>query len=251
MSRKIKLHSLHFLFQIFSFLADKTGGWRLFVKPKLIIGSLILSLGFTACNTKSNNSTTSNSTSAKDSNNIESLTECYAPIAENNLDTIEKNISTKKTRDIKNNNIDSKADSIDSFILSLKPDKIIVEIDTAEQYEIISTCYKVIENDSNSIYEVVEQMPEFQGGEREMFKFIGSNIKYPSNIGEVQGRVICRFIVEKDGKIGKIEVVRSVYPDLDKEAIRIIRSMPKWIPGKQNGLNVNVWFMLPINFKLQ
>jgi protein TonB len=214
-------------------------------------------LGFTACNTKSNNSNTSNSISAKDSNNIESLTECYSPVQDKFSDTIINNSSNKK-----NKLSNSLTPSYDNEAKARKKDSLKKISSTKAKNElnetIVSfvTCYEVVDvpnitTDSNSIYDIVEQMPEFQGGESEMFKFIGSNIKYPSNIGEVQGRVICRFIVEKDGKIGKIEVVRSVYPDLDKEAVRVIRSMPKWIPGKQNGKTTRVWYTLPINLKLQ
>jgi TonB family protein len=106
---------------------------------------------------------------------------------------------------------------------------------------------------TTNIYDVVDQMPQFPGGDNELFKFIAENLKGETPFGlcyvEIQGRVICRFVVEKDGSIGQVEVVRSLDPPMDKEAVRLIKSMPKWIPGKQNGKVVRVYFTLPINFK--
>ena len=180
MSRKIKLHSLHFLFQIFSFLADKTGGWKLFVKPKLIIGSLLLSV--TAYGQ-------------------------YIPQSTKNQQ--KQDINTKQ----------------DTSIIS----------------EEGVFCY------------VVETMPVFPGGEIELFKFLSENVKYPQSAikNNIQGRVILRFIVNYDGSIENIQVVRSVSPECDQEAIRVVKNMPKWTPGSQNGKNVSVWFTIPISFKLQ
>ncbi len=96
-------------------------------------------------------------------------------------------------------------------------------------------------------------MPQFPGGEQALFKFLNENIKYPVIAQEngIQGRVICQFVVNTDGSIVDIQVVRGVDPSLDKEAVRVIQSMPKWIPGKQRGKPVRVRFTLPINFKLQ
>lgn len=111
----------------------------------------------------------------------------------------------------------------------------------------------VTEVEEEKVFEVIEQMPTFPGGDAELFKFLSENIRYPVIAQEngIQGRVIVRFVVSKRGDVDRIEVVRSVESSLDKEAIRIVKSMPKWIPGKQNGENVSVWFTLPINFKLQ
>ena len=101
-------------------------------------------------------------------------------------------------------------------------------------------------------YEAVEQMPTFPGGEAELMKFMSENLKYPVIAQEngIQGRVILRFVVSKTGAIENIQVVRSVDPTCDKEAIRMVKSMPRWIPGKQNGNNVPVYFTLPVLFKL-
>ena len=98
----------------------------------------------------------------------------------------------------------------------------------------------------------VEQMPTFPGGEIEMQKFIRDNLRYPVVAQEagIQGRVTLRFVVSKTGTIEDIIVTRGIDPSCDKEAVRVVRSMPKWTPGKQNGLPVNVYFTLPITFRL-
>lgn len=99
----------------------------------------------------------------------------------------------------------------------------------------------------------VEQMPQFPGGDAELMKYIGSNLKYPTIAAEngVEGRVVIQFVVSKDGSISDVKVVRSLDPSCDKEAQRVVRSMPKWIPGKQNGRAVAVYYTLPVLFKLQ
>lgn len=99
----------------------------------------------------------------------------------------------------------------------------------------------------------VEQMPTFPGGEAEMQKFIREHLRYPVVAQEsgIQGRVTLRFVVSKTGAIENVTVVRGIDPSCDKEAVRVVQSMPKWIPGKQNGMNVPVYFNLPIQFKLQ
>ena len=110
------------------------------------------------------------------------------------------------------------------------------------------------EEEEEVIFVVVETMPEFPGGQQALFKFLSENVKYPVIAQEngIQGRVICQFVVNKDGSIVDIEVVRSGGdPSLDKEAVRVIKSMPKWKPGKQRGKPVRVKFTLPVNFKLQ
>lgn len=110
-----------------------------------------------------------------------------------------------------------------------------------------------IEEEDNVVFQVVETMPSFPGGDASLFKFLGENVKYPVIAQEngIQGRVICQFVVNKDGSIVDVEVVRPVDPSLDKEAIRVIKSMPKWSPGKQRGKSVRVKYTLPVNFKLQ
>ena len=110
------------------------------------------------------------------------------------------------------------------------------------------------EEEEEVIFVVVESMPEFPGGQQALFKYLSENVKYPVIAQEngIQGRVICQFVVNKDGSIVDIEVVRSGGdPSLDKEAVRVIKSMPKWKPGKQRGKAVRVKYTVPVNFKLQ
>jgi TonB family protein len=105
----------------------------------------------------------------------------------------------------------------------------------------------------NKVYETVEQMPEYPGGAVEMMKFLQRNIQYRANAAknEVEGGVILQFVVEKDGQIGDVKVVRSVDPELDAEAMRVVKSMPNFIPGRQDGKPVAVFYTIPISFKLQ
>ncbi|WP_165020524.1 MULTISPECIES: energy transducer TonB [unclassified Dysgonomonas] len=107
--------------------------------------------------------------------------------------------------------------------------------------------------DTDKPFVTVEQMPTFPGGEMEMHKFINENLKYPVVAQEtgVQGRVTIRFVVTKTGAISDVTVIRGIDPSCDKEAVRVVKAMPNWIPGKQNGLNVPVYFTLPIVFKLR
>lgn len=112
---------------------------------------------------------------------------------------------------------------------------------------------KVEEEDTEVVFMVVESMPSFPGGDAALFKYLSDNIKYPVIAQEsgIQGRVICQFVVNRDGSIVDIEVVRSVDRSLDAEAVRVIQSMPKWTPGKQRGKTVRVKYTLPVNFRLQ
>lgn len=108
------------------------------------------------------------------------------------------------------------------------------------------------EESSQQIFMVVEEMPEFPGGQAALMSFIAKSIKYPVVAQEngIQGRVTCSFVVNKDGSIVDAEVVRGIDPSLDKEALRVINTMPKWKPGKQRGKPVRVKFTVPINFRL-
>jgi len=112
----------------------------------------------------------------------------------------------------------------------------------------------VEEEEEEVVFVVVESMPEFPGGQQALFKYLSENVKYPVIAQEngIQGRVICQFVVNKDGSIVDVEVVRSGGdPSLDKEAVRVIKTMPKWKPGKQRGKPVRVKYTVPVNFKLQ
>lgn len=122
-----------------------------------------------------------------------------------------------------------------------------IDIADLEQHKVIA------EDIENKVFDVVEQQPQFPGGMSELMKFLSDNIVYPQIALEsgLQGRVIVQFVVNKNGEIVNIQVVKGVDPFLDKEAVRVINMMPKWIPGKQNGQAVNVKFTLPVNFKLK
>ena len=111
----------------------------------------------------------------------------------------------------------------------------------------------VSQEEEEKVYQVIEQMPQFPGGEGELLNYINRNIKYPVIAQEngVQGKVILRFVVSKTGMVDRVEVVRPLDPACDKEAIRVVKSLPKFIPGKQNGVNVAVWYTLPVTYKLE
>lgn len=102
------------------------------------------------------------------------------------------------------------------------------------------------------VYDVVEQMPSFVGGQSALMEYISNSLHYPIVAKEngVQGRVVVSFVVEKDGSLTDIKVTKSVDPSLDKEATRIVKSMPKWIAGKQNGINVRCKYNVSISFRL-
>lgn len=105
---------------------------------------------------------------------------------------------------------------------------------------------------NDMVFDVVEVMPQFPGGQIAMLQYLMKNIKYPEQVMKegIQGRVTVSFIVEKDGSISDVKPVLSVHPLLNKEAVRVVKSMPKWSPGKHNGKPVRVRFNLPVMFKL-
>lgn len=108
--------------------------------------------------------------------------------------------------------------------------------------------------DGEVVYKVVDQNPSFPGGNQALFRYLQENLKYPSiaQANGIQGRTLVSFVVEKDGSITNAQVVRSAGdPSLDREAVRIIRTMPRWRPGKIQGQEVRVQYTVPINFKLQ
>lgn len=192
MSRKIKLHTFNVLFQLFAYLADKTGGWRVFVRPKLLLGSLIVGLG----------------------------------------------LATPKTIQAQNQESSKKSqtDSIDSLKYNG------------------TLCYDTNIVDTTKIYTVIDQMPQFQGGDGELLNFITKNKRYPvvsCYENSISGKVICQFVVEKDGSVSDITIIRSLDPTCDKEAVRVLKLLPKFIPGKQNGQAVRVYYTIPVTFKME
>ena len=133
--------------------------------------------------------------------------------------------------------------------------EIVSEDNQNKVQDIVKVPIAPIEEDPDlvTVFRVVEKMPEFPGGTVELMKYLNSNVKYPIIAQEngIQGRVIVQFTVRRDGSIDDIEVVRSADPNLDKEAIRVIKSMPNWTPGEQRGKKVNCKFTVPVVFKLQ
>ena len=105
---------------------------------------------------------------------------------------------------------------------------------------------------TGKVYDLVDEMPSFPGGLEELYKWIDNNVQYPAVAWEngIEGRVILKFIVEKDGSLSDSTVIHSVHPMVDREALRLVGQMPKWNPGKRAGIPVRVRYCLPIKFKL-
>ena len=105
----------------------------------------------------------------------------------------------------------------------------------------------------DKVYDVCEQMPTYEGGDAALLKYLGENWKLPDEYKErgMQGRMVVGFIVEKDGSLTNVKVLRPVDIDLDAEVLRLVKGMPKWIPGRQNGKRVRVRYLLPIRICLQ
>ena len=118
----------------------------------------------------------------------------------------------------------------------------IVHVDVEEE--------EVVEQE---IFQIVEEMPSFPGGDQKMMEFVAKNIKYPQIAREtgVQGKVFVNFVVEPDGSVSNVKILRGIGGGCDEEAMRVVKSMPKWKPGKQRGKAVRVSYNLPVNFKLQ
>ena len=103
------------------------------------------------------------------------------------------------------------------------------------------------------IFQIVEEMPAYPGGDQKLMEYVAKNIKYPQIAREtgIQGRVFVGFVVEPDGSVSNVKVLRGIGGGCDEEAMRVVKNMPKWKPGKQRGKAVRVSYMLPVNFKLQ
>ena len=111
---------------------------------------------------------------------------------------------------------------------------------------------KRTEIDSDKVFSSVEEMPKFPGGDEALLKYVGMHLNYPKEAlrNNVQGKCILKFVVTKIGTIGKIKIVRSLSQECDEEAKRVVRTLPEFFPGRQNGRPVNVWYTLPVNFRL-
>ncbi len=127
-----------------------------------------------------------------------------------------------------------------------------VEADDDTQVEIVDLGDEE-EEEEPEIFFIVETMPEFPGGELGLRKYIATHVKYPNIAREngIEGKVYVRFCVTSKGTVEKVSIARGVDPILDKEALRVVKALPKWKPGEQRGKKVNVWYTVPINFQLQ
>ena len=134
---------------------------------------------------------------------------------------------------------------VDPFTLST--DNFKLKILTTEDNPV-----QILEKDNDSVYQIVEKMPQYTGGESAMMKYVSENIKYPEKAKDdgIQGRVFISFVVEKDGSVSNVKVVRGIGGGCDEEAARVIAGMPKWQPGMQKGKPVRVNYMMPVFFKL-
>lgn len=117
----------------------------------------------------------------------------------------------------------------------------------------VSAQKTVVAKKNQKVFDIVEQMPEYPGGQAALFEFISKNVKYPEDAvkKKVEGKVFVTFVVDTDGKITDVSLLRKVFPSLDAEAIRVISAMPNWIPGKQKGQVVRVKYTVPLIFRLK
>lgn len=115
----------------------------------------------------------------------------------------------------------------------------------------VSAQKTVVAKKNQKVFDVVEQMPEYPGGQAALIEYISNNVKYPDDAAKkkVEGKVFVTFVVDTDGKITDVSLLRKVFPSLDAEAIRVISGMPNWIPGKQKGQVVRVKYTVPIIFR--
>ena len=117
----------------------------------------------------------------------------------------------------------------------------------------VSAQKTVVAKKNQQVFDVVEKMPEYPGGQAALFEYLQKNVKYPADAEKkkVEGRVLVTFVVNTDGSITDIEVVRKTFPSLDAEAVRVISGMPKWKPGEQKGKKVRVKYSVPLIFRLK
>ena len=144
--------------------------------------------------------------------------------------------------------VDNEADVVETSVQGTEENHEAVAIK-----EVAKPMEEEVDDMDADFFIIVEEMPSFPGGQKALMEFMGKNIKYPTVSQEtgVQGKVIVQFVVDKDGSIINPTVVRSIDPYLDKEALRVIKSMPKWKPGMQRGKAVRVKYTVPVTFKLQ
>lgn len=140
-----------------------------------------------------------------------------------------------------------------SFLRSILTIIVMLTSYSTIQAQVVIEDNAVVNEDENQIFVFVEEYPEFPNGEENLYKYLGSNIKYPHEALEngIQGTVVVKFVVEKDGSISNVKAVRKIGGGCDEEAVRVVKRMPRWKPGKQSGKPVRTEFTLPIQFKLK
>ena len=148
--------------------------------------------------------------------------------------------------------VEDNVDVGNQILMSSEDTQLTAQVQTYVPPAMVSAVVVAEEITEQTIFEIVEEMPDYPGGEIARAGFLRDNLIYPTIAQEngIQGRVVCSFVVNQDGSIVDVQVVRGIDPSLDREAMRVINSMPKWIPGKQRGKPVRVKFTLPIQFRL-
>lgn len=158
-----------------------------------------------------------------------------------------KSVAAVVTADVQQDRMtQSTEDKPELVIVGMRPDNI-AEVEASPQAD------EETKPQSKKVYESVEQMPEFPGGIAAMMRYLSENIKYPPEAAKnnIEGRVVLQFVIDETGQVGDIQVARPVSEELDAEAVRVVKTLPKFEPGRQDGEAVSVWYTLPINFKLQ
>lgn len=225
----MKKNGIKILFHLFSFLSDRTNGFSPFVKYKLMSGALLVGIGTTSCN-KINAAVTQDNN--KQDNRETDM--CYKPVV--SIIPADDTISS------------STGNSAEVTEITPIPD--VEEIPMIMCYEPAVPADPDSRQIPEEVFTTVEEMPSFPGGADALLEFIRNNLQYPQNAPCATGNVILRFIVGKDGAVRDIQIIQSLAPQFDKEAVRVAQLMPKWVPGKQNGKSVSVYYTIPIKFRL-
>jgi len=250
MSRKIKFHTFHFLFRLFAYLADKSGGWRVFVRPKLLLGSLIVGLGLTACGTKTENKPTEKRAYPNSSKKEISKTDSIS--SNKNNSTPAKLVKCYTGSVITKDKIDDKSSKAETLArIKSTNDSTFTSCYLQISVKDVDIDKKPVQEDKNKVYVVLQQMPEFPTGNDSLLSYVSKNLKWPNTDSDVQGKVVCRFVVNTDGSISDIEIIRSLDPLFDAEAIRVIKTLPNFIPGELNGKVVRAYYTIPVIFRTE
>ena len=235
----MKTQGIKTLYRLFAYLSDRTNGFKPFVHYKLMLGALLISLTANACKGKSTPATTD--AAPQEPEDIP-VVQCY----ESATPPEEDSVAEKST-------------TIPTFIPPVITDTVIEEVSCYKIAVPMVTCYELIyipdsalPSSKNEVYQVVEEMPSFPGGEDSLMRFLNDNLGYPEMTRDfISGKVYVQFIVKSTGEIDDIQIIGSPHELLSKEVIRVISLMPHWIPGKQNGESVDVYYTLPVIFNLE